>query len=142
MTAARKSFNVLANIGPVLLITLGLLWIVQGALAHAKGHGVVVRDATFDAGVVKPGTVITHSVRVINFSAQPIQVDAQPSCGCTLVDNSSTTIGPLHSATIKAQIDTEGMPSEPQQKKVVVLQMQSGKQAWQQMETIKFRLQQ
>lgn len=125
--------------GPGVLITLGTLWVLQGALALTPGHGVIVQGLNYDAGTVKIGTIISHNVRVTNLSAQPVAVDAQPTCGCTIVAASSYSLAPGHSAVIKAQVDTFGMKNTNQRKNVVI-SLTSGGRTWQQAALIGFRL--
>lgn len=125
---------------PGVLLTLGTLWVVQGALAYTPGHGIIVQGLNYNAGVVKSGTVVSHNLRVINLSALSVQVDAQPGCGCTVADTPTHFLAPLHSEVVKTQIDTTGMKYGLQRKGVFV-SLLTGRQAWQQVATVQFRLQ-
>jgi len=42
--ANNSRWKVLHRFGPPMLITLGVLWVVQGALAHTGSHGVIIRN--------------------------------------------------------------------------------------------------
>ncbi len=126
----NKAGKLAGEWGSGVLLTLGTLWVVQGALAFTPGHGVIVHGINYNAGAVKSGTVISHDVRVINLSAQSVKVDAQATCGCTIVVAPSRSLAPLHSGTVKAQIDTTGM-HKGSQERYVILHFNSGTASWQ-----------
>jgi len=141
MPVAKNSrWKALHRFGPPMLITLGVLWVVQGALAHTGSHGVIIRNLNYDAGTVKAGATVTDIVRIINLSSTPVEVDAQPGCGCTVVSVPDKPLAPLHSEVVKLAVDTEGMKPGNQQKSVL-LEIQSSKHSWKQITTIKFFVQ-
>jgi hypothetical protein len=141
MPAARlQAVKAIHRFGPPTLMTLGVLWLLQSAFAHTGSHGVIIRNLHFDAGVVKAGATVTDSVRLINLSSVPVEVEAQPGCGCTVADVPDQPLAPLHSEVVKFTVDTEGMKNGPQ-KKGVFLQMQTGQKVWQEVVTIKFLVQ-
>ncbi len=138
MPAARATaVKALHRLGPPTLIILGVLWVLQSALAHTPGHGVIIRNLNYDAGTVKAGSTVTDTVRLTNLSSVPVEVDAQPSCGCTVATLPVDVLAPLHSEVINLSVDTDGMGKGVQQKGVFV-KMHSGQQAWNQSATIRF----
>ncbi len=140
MPVAKNSrWKALHRFGPPMLITLGVLWLLQGALAHTGNHGVIIRNLNYDAGTVKAGSTVTGTIRLINLSSAPVQVDARPGCGCTVADVPDKPVAPLHSEAIKLVVDTDGM-GKGQQQKGVLLEMQAGAKSWQQVANIKFRV--
>ncbi len=135
-TTAVKAFY---RFVPPMLITLGSLWLLQSAFAHAGSHGVIIRSLNYDAGAVKAGSMVTDNVRLINLSSVPIEVEAQSACGCTVVDVPDKPLAPLHSEVVKLEVDTTGIKKGSQEREVL-LQMQSGKVFWAQEALIKFWL--
>lgn len=137
--AKLNRLKMLHRIVPPMLITLGLLWLLQGALARTGNHGVIIRNLNYDAGTVKAGSTVTDTVRLINLSSQPVEVDAQPGCGCTVVYQPIASINPFHSQTVKAEVNVEG-GGPATQEKAVLLQMRSQAKTWQQVALINFRI--
>lgn len=141
MPVAKNSrWKALHRFGPPMLITLGVLWLLQGALARTGSHGVIIRNMNYDAGAVKAGSIVTDTVRLINLSSTPVEVDAQPGCGCTAVDVADMPLAPLHSEAVKLEIDTAGMRKEAQ-KKGVLLRLHSRQKVWEQVVTVNFLVQ-
>ena len=124
---------------PVVLLTLGSLWVIQGALAHTAGHGVIVQGANYDVGTVKEGAVVDHDIRLINLSDQPVTINAEVGCGCTIADAPVRPILPLRLGNINVRIDTHGMKVGPQQRGLVLLIHSNGR-AIQRVSKIKFDL--
>jgi len=125
--------------GPGVLLTLGTLWVLQGVIAKTSSHGVIVHGINYNAGMVKSGTVISHDVRVINLSAQSVQVDAQPGCGCTLVKSPTAPIRPLQSQNLETQVNTVGMKLGEQERATMV-HLRLGSRTWQQISVTHFVL--
>ncbi len=141
MPAARaNALKALHRLGPPTLIILGVLWVLQSALAHTPGHGVIIRNLSYDAGTVKAGSMVTDTVRLINLSSVPVEVDAQPGCGCTVASVPEKPLAPLQSELVKLEVDTYGI-SKGQQAKAVIIRLHSNQKTWQQVGTIRFRLQ-
>ena len=76
-------------------------------------------------------------MRLINLSSQPVEVDAQPGCGCTVADVPEAPLAPLHSEVVKLSVDTKGM-KRGGEKKGVFLQLQSGRKNWEKVATLSF----
>ncbi len=141
MPAARaNTLKALYRLGPPTLIILGVLWLLQSALAHTASHGVIIQNLNYDAGTVKAGSIVTETVRLINLSSIPVEVDAQPSCGCTIATSPVDVLAPLHSEMIGLDIDTDGM-RKGIHKKDALLQMHAGATTWQRTSIVKFVVQ-
>jgi hypothetical protein len=134
-----RRFAFLNRFGPPTLLMLGSLWVLQSVFAHTGSHGVIIRNLNYDAGMVKAGSTVTDTVRLINLSSQPVEVDAQPGCGCTNALVPNRVLSPLSSGSVKLRVETEGMQNGFQEKQAL-LQMHSGSRAWQEVATIKFRV--
>lgn len=142
MQAARiKVVKAVHHFGPPTLIMLGSLWLLQSAFAHTGSHGVIIRNLSYDAGTVKAGSTVIDTVQFINLSSSPVEVDAQPGCGCTVLDIPNQALAPLHVQVVKARVDTDGMKPGAQ-KRPIMVNMRSGDKFWQQTVWIKFRLEQ
>jgi len=138
MQAARtNAVKALHRFGPPTLIMLGSLWVLQAVFAHTGGHGVIIRNLSYDAGIVKVGSTVTDRVQLINLSSVPLGVGAQPGCGCTVASVPDKPLAPLRSEAVKLQVNTEGMKNGPQ-KREVLLQIRSGARMWQRVATVKF----
>ena len=107
--AAPRSMKALHRFGPPVLVTLGVLWLLQGALARTSSHGVIIQSLNYNAGAVKAGSTVTDTVRIINLSSQPIEIDAQPGCGCTVAEVPEKPLAPLHSEVVRLEVSTDGM---------------------------------
>ncbi len=134
-----RRFAFLNRYGPPTLIVLGSLWLLQSVFAHTSSHGVIIRNLNYNAGTVKAGSVVTDNVRLINLSSQPVEVDAQPGCGCTVVDVPNKPLASVHSEVVELEVDTDGM-RKGQQQRSVLLEFQSGRRSWEQMAIVNFRL--
>ena len=141
MPAARaNALKAIHRLGPPTLIILGVLWVLQSALAHTPGHGVIIRNLNYDAGTVKAGSTVTDTVRVVNLSSVPVEVDAQPGCGCTVASVPQKFLAPLHSEIISLEVDTDGIRKGAQEKRVL-LRLQAGPRTWQRLALVIFRIQ-
>ena len=128
----------LSRFGPPTLIVLGSLWLLQSVFANTGSHGVLIRNLSYDAGTVKAGSTVTDNVRLINLSSQPVEVDAQPGCGCTVADVPDKPLAPFHSETVPLAVNTAGMKGV--QQKTVMLRMWSEQQTWRQNAMLKFQV--
>ncbi len=136
---STRRFAFLSRYGPPTLTVLGSLWVLQSVFAHTGSHGVIVRNLNYDAGVVKAGSTVTDTVRLINLSSQPVQVDAQPGCGCTVASVPEKPLAPFHSEVVNLTIDTDGT-TKGRQERDVMLQMWSGQMVWEKTAIIKFQV--
>ncbi len=125
----NKAGKLAGEWGPGMLLTLGTLWVLQGALAYAPGHGVIVQGLNCDKGVVKSGAVVRYDVRVTNLSAHSVWLNAQPACGCTILDTLSKPIVSFCTADMKAQVDTFGL-KKGHYLKPVLLQFKTNRVRW------------
>ena len=138
-TAAPRSMKALHRFGPPVLVTLGVLWLLQGALARTSSHGIIIRSLNYDAGAVKAGSMVTDTVRIINLSSIPLKIEVQPTCGCTVAEVPEKPLAPLHSEVVKLEVDTTGI-SKGQQTRGVLLKLHMGPASWEQVLNIKFML--
>lgn len=136
-TNSARRFAFLGRYGPPTLIMLGSLWVLQSVFAHTGSHGVIIQNLNYDAGSVKADSTVTDNVRLINLSSQPVEVVAQPGCGCTVAEVPEMPLSPLHTEVVKLEVDTDGMQGT--QNKAVLINLKSGQQSWSQLATIKFR---
>lgn len=136
---SARRFALLNRFGPPTLIILGSLWLLQSVFAHTGSHGVIIRNLNYNAGTVKAGSMVADNLRLTNLSSQPVEVDAQPGCGCTVVDVPDYSVAPLHSEILKLEVDTDGMGKGVQQK-IVFVQMHIGRKKWTELATISFRV--
>lgn len=137
----NKAGKLAGEWGPLVLLTLGTLWVVQGALALTPGHGVIVQGLDYNAGNVTPGTMIRHSLKVTNLSAQTININAEASCGCTLLDTLAPSLSPMRSEVVEAKIDTYAMPIGIQRKSVIFT-LAAGGRVWKNISVIRFQIKQ
>ena len=137
-TNSVRRFLFLHRFGPPTLIVLGSLWLLQSVFAHTGSHGVIIRNLNFDAGSVKSGSTVTDNVRLINLSSQPVEVDAQPGCGCTVADVPDKPLAPLHSEIVKLEVDTDGVKGAATKK--VLFDLHSNHQEWEQVAEVKFHV--
>jgi len=136
-----RRFAFLNRYGPPTLIMLGSLWLLQSVFAHTGSHGVIIRNLNYDAGTVKAGSTVPDTIQIINLSSTSVEVDAQPACGCTVLDVPNMALAPMHAQIVQARVNTQGM-SLGVQKRPVTIYLRSGNKSWQQTAWIKFRLEQ
>jgi hypothetical protein len=131
--------NLLGNWLPIVLLTLGSLWVMQGALALTSHHGIIFSGTDYNAGTVKAGVTVTHDIRVVNLSSSPVQIYAMAHCGCTVVNVPAKPLAPLKGAIVTARVSTENAQKGLLQSGLM-LQMQEGLRTWQEPVLITFRL--
>lgn len=133
----NKAGKLAGEWGPGVLLTLGTLWVLQGAIAKTSSHGVIVHGINYNAGTVKSGTVISHDVRMVNLSTLPVTIEPQPGCGCTSVKMSSELLPPLHASLMTVKVDTHHAILGWQREGVMVT-FTSGNKTWQTLSTVEF----
>ncbi len=136
----NKAGKLAGEWGPGVFLTLGTLWVLQGALTLVPKRNVVIQGLNDSAGLVKSGAVISHNVRIINLSQHPVEVEAQAGCGCTVAETPEKAIPPLHSGFVKLRINTNGLKAGGFYKKEVTIQLFSGEKIWQQTAIVSFKL--
>lgn len=132
---SRKSSHRL----PVVLACLGTGWIILIAVAEyaLPGERVWVVGVQYDAGQVRAGTQIRHRVWLINPSLRRLQVEVQPTCGCTAVGLGEGVLPPLGIRRIQLRVDTEGRMPGFQQEAVDVI-LRTGEASWRERLTVRF----
>lgn len=108
-------------------------------MAYAPGHGVIVQGLYYNAGNVTPGTMIRHSLKVTNLSAQAVNINAEASCGCTLLDTPSPSLKSMQSEVVIAKVDTYGMPIGTQNK-FIALTLTANGHTWKDIAAIKYKI--
>lgn len=140
MPVAKNSrWKALHRFGPPTLMTLGVLWLVQGALARTHSHGVIIHNLSYDAGMVKAGSTVTDVVQITNLSPVPVEVAARPSCGCTVASIPEAQLSPLRVESLGFEVDTDGMGKGLQEKRIL-LTLRSGQQSWERVAVIRFQV--
>ncbi len=93
---------------PRVLACLGAGWIILVAAAEyaLPGDRVWLVGEQYDAGQVSAGVQIRHRVWLINPSLRRLQVQLQPTCGCTAVGLREGTLPPLGIRPVQLQVDT------------------------------------
>lgn len=124
---------------PVVLACLGTGWIILTAVAEyaLPGERVWVVGEQFDAGQVRAGTQIRHRVWLINPSLRRLQVEVQPTCGCTAVGLREGVLPPLGIRQVQLRVDTEGrMPGT--QREAVDIILRTREASWRERLTVRF----
>ncbi|MGC8785731.1 MAG: hypothetical protein ACP5RN_15280 [Armatimonadota bacterium] len=124
---------------PVVLACLGTGWIILVALAEyaLPGERVWLIGEWYDAGQVRVGTWIRHRVWLMNPSLRRLQVEVQPTCGCTAVGLREGVLPPLGIRQVQLQVDTEGrMPGRQQEAVDIILRTEDA--SWRERLTVRF----
>lgn len=98
---------------PWALIVIGLIWLgaIAGQWTVTLGKVWVIRG-DYNAGRVLRGTIIEHRVWLFNPSRQPVSLQLEPSCGCTVITEAGSscfTLAPLRWQPITIRIETAGL---------------------------------
>jgi len=120
------------------LIWLGVTWLVQMSMAQAGGyHGVWVVGKRQDMGVLTSGEVAQTAVRVVNLSVRGLEVEAMPSCGCTVLEESRFVLGAFGWKHVPVRVETAGMEAGVHGK-VLRLRFRRGREEWQEDVLLRF----
>jgi hypothetical protein len=138
-TRLKKILRAIQGWLPMTLIVLGSLWLLQATLARTSGHGVLIKGLDYNAGSVKTGTTISQTMSIVNLSTKSVEVDALPSCGCTVVNEPLATVAPFHATTFTARVNTAEMLRGPQ-RRTVAIWLRSGRRRWTAISTMRFRI--
>ncbi len=124
---------------PRVLACLGAGWITLVAAAEyaLPGDRVWLVGEQYDAGQVSAGVQIRHRVWLINPSLRRLQVQLQPTCGCTAVGLREGTLPPLGIRPVQLQVDTAGRMSGRQQEAVDII-LRTGDASWRERLTVRF----
>jgi hypothetical protein len=124
---------------PVVLACLGTGWMILVALAEyaLPGERVWLVGEQYDAGQVRAGTRIRHRVWLMNPSLRRLQVEVQPTCGCTAVGLREGVLPPLGIRQVQLQVDTEGRMPGRQQEAVDII-LRTGDASWRERLTVRF----
>ena len=124
-----------------LLIGVGMAWLLLIGYAERRleGSRLWLAGATYDAGLVLAGTVITHRVWVFNPTLSGLEVEPMPSCGCTVADTGKRDLSPLSGFFLTVQVDTAGKPLG-KQSQWVDLVVRDGYHSWRERLEVRFEI--
>jgi len=112
------------------LIWMGVLLLVQGSVSQwSGGTGVVVLGQRRDLGVLTAGQHVQVGVTVLNLSGVPLEIEALPGCGCTLLSEMRSGIGVLGWKRLSIAVDTSGMGAGSYGR-LVRLRLRRGQRVW------------
>ncbi len=95
---------------PLMVIWLGVLWLLQSMVSlTADEHGMLVTPQRVDLGSIPAGESRSRVVTMLNMSRGWVDVEVEPSCGCTVADLSRDEMSPWRVRRFTVQINTEGM---------------------------------
>lgn len=87
-------------------LTVTLLLSAAVPVAAAGPRMKIVTDSR-DLGVVTQGEVVSVSFEIANTGDSPLEIQVQPTCGCTIADF-DRSIDPGATGLVKADLDTAG----------------------------------
>lgn len=115
---------------PLVLIWLGIIWLVQMGVAQAGGaHGVWVVGKRMDLGVLSASEGARAAVTLVNLSVRVLEVEAMPSCGCTVLEQPRFVLGAFGWRRVPVRVDTAGM-GVGVHGKVLRLRFRRGEEEW------------
>lgn len=95
---------------PLVLLWVGILWLIQSSLSLSAGaHGVWISPRRADLGGLQAGKAVLQEVWWVNVSGRRVEVQVEPTCGCTVPDFSRATLPRLGVVRFRIQVDTAGM---------------------------------
>jgi hypothetical protein len=79
------------------LLAGAFAWLVLIAYAEWRSEGryLWLFGASYEAGKVPVGTTLHHRVWVFNPTLRSLELDVEPSCGCTVVEDAKRGLWPL-----------------------------------------------
>jgi hypothetical protein len=104
---------------------------------HLEGNRLWLLGATYDAGVVPAGRVMTHRVWVMNPMARTLQVEVVPHCGCTVIEEVPQVLPPFWVVPLTVQVDTTGKPAGEQTQRVELI-VRDGRFSWREVIAVRF----
>ncbi|GIV16136.1 MAG: hypothetical protein KatS3mg022_1571 [Armatimonadota bacterium] len=123
---------------PLVLIWLGVIWLVQMSMAQAGGHhGVWIIGKRMDLGVLSAGEAAQGVVTVVNLWAGGLEVEAMPSCGCTVLEEARFVLGAFGWKRVPVRVETAGMEAGVHGK-VLRLSFRRGREIWQEDVLLRF----
>jgi hypothetical protein len=109
---------------------MGVLLLVQGSVSQwSGGTGVVVLGQRRDLGVLTAGQRVQVGVTVLNLSGVPLEIEALPGYGCTLLSEVPSGIGVLGWKRLSIAVDTSGMGAGSYGR-LVRLRLRRGQRVW------------
>jgi len=90
---------------------------------------VLVLGQRRDLGVLAAGQQVQVGVTVLNLSGVPLEIEAMPSCGCTVLSEVRSGIGVLGWKRLGIAVDTSGMGAGSYGR-LVRLRLRRGQRVW------------
>ena len=114
--------------------------LLQGTL-NAAGFGIRVKVDSKDGQFISAGSVYKHKIELTNYSLQFIKLSAEPSCGCTLLDDMNNRfLSPFGKTSLNLELHTKGMKLGTHNKPVT-LYFQADPKHWQEVVPQRFTIQ-
>ncbi len=126
-----------------LLLGAALMWLALIAYAEWRSEGryLWLFGATYEAGKVRAGSTIHHRVWVFNPTLRSLQLDTEPSCGCTVVEGGSRALGRLWGLPLTVAVDTTGKPLGRQVQRVdLIVRDQERGVSWRERIEVRFEV--
>ncbi|MGQ9880060.1 MAG: hypothetical protein ACUVSV_04245 [Armatimonadota bacterium] len=98
-------------------------------MVGAGAHGVWISPRQADLEGLEAGKTASQDVWLVNLSGRRVEVQVEPTCGCTVPDFSRATLPRLGTVRFQIQVDTVGMPPGIH-RRVVRLRFRSGGEEW------------
>ncbi|MER3474418.1 MAG: hypothetical protein C4336_02445 [Armatimonadota bacterium] len=115
---------------PLVLLWVGLLWPIQSSLSLSAGAGGIwVYPRQVDLDGLQAGKTTLQEVWLVNVSGRSVEVQAEPTCGCTIPDFSRTVLPMIGAVRFQVQVDTTGI-SPGVHGRVVRLRFRAGGEEW------------
>ncbi|MEM2592472.1 MAG: hypothetical protein QXI60_07795 [Thermofilaceae archaeon] len=123
------------------LVGAGMAWLLLIGYAERRleGNHLWLMGATYDAGQVRAGTLITHRVWVFNPMLRALEVEPVPSCGCMVADTGKRGLSPLSGFFLTVQVDTSGKPLGKQSQSVDLV-VRDGRYSWRERLEVRFEV--
>jgi hypothetical protein len=136
---SRGNSSLRQHLLPVLLLLSGCLAGLYGYLTLQEPTGTLILGGAQNLGSVSAGCKVNLRATVFNLHPYPVEVDAEPTCGCTVLDIKPSRLPPFGAAYLQAQIDTAGFPSG-HQSKVLLLHFFHEDASWTKAILVHFRI--
>jgi len=98
-----------------------------------------IPQVTYNAGAVRHGALLRHSVLLVNLSPHAATVYSEPSCGCTVVPDYAVIVRPFSSSVVPVQVHARAV-GLGQRSTQLTLYCASGSRAWRQVAIFKYSL--
>jgi hypothetical protein len=125
------------------LLAAALAWLALIAYAEWRSEGryLWLFGATYEAGQVPAGASFHHRVWVFNPTLRSLELDVQPTCGCTVVEGAQRVLRPLWGFPLTIAVDTTGKPLGRQVQQVdLIVRDRVGRVSWRERLAVRFEV--